>query len=120
MRWLLWSAYVTAWTTALITPVRLSSSWHITEIDFSVKFFFTKGLHVSAYAVMAALTGWVSCPVRWRWLLMFVLMAHGPITEQIQEFVGRDGNLRDVLFDMFGIAIGLLISWRWWTATADR
>ncbi len=118
-RWVVWLVYFCAWTTGLLMPIPWHVSWEIEGLELDLKFFATKGLHVLAYSLLAILTGWLAAPVRWRWLLMFILMAHASVTELIQLWVpGRTGSLRDVLFDHGGIALGLLVSWRRWTASA--
>jgi hypothetical protein len=44
-------------------------------------------------------------------------MAHATITELLQNITPhRTGCLEDVGIDHFGIALGLLAAWRWWTA----
>jgi VanZ family protein len=114
-RWLLWSAYAVCWTAALIVPIRDQHKWVVTEYQIDLKFLVAKTLHVGCYALFAALTGWIRAPLRVRWLLMFVLMGHATLTEMIQENVpGRSGHLHDVAFDHLGIAIGILLTWKWW------
>jgi VanZ family protein len=124
-RWLIWSIYFVAWTAGLLHPDpfdTLQSTLHVEKLDINFKFFLAKGLHISAYALLTILTGWLATPIRWRWLLMFILMAHGPLTERLQmEVPGRTGSLRDVLFDMAGISLGLVVSWPLWSRVpADR
>ena len=59
------------------------------------KFLIAKTLHVAAYAVLAGLSGWLRVPSRFRWILLFVIMAHAPATELLQLLVeGRTGSLR--------------------------
>ena len=69
--------------------------------------------------MLAILTGWLRAPVTQRFLLMFLLMAHATVTELIQEatfeVAGRSGELHDVGFDHLGIALGVMLSWKWWT-----
>ena len=61
--------------------------------------------------------------LRYRWLLMFFLMAHCPVTELLQvalsDYCHRTGSLGDVGFDLVGIFIGILVSWKWWTQPDD-
>jgi VanZ family protein len=116
-RWLLWAAYVAAWTTALLLPVPETGDWTVEELSLDLKFLFAKSLHVAAYAVMAGLTGWLRAPSRYRPLLMLFLMAHGTVTELLQLYVShRTGSLADVAFDNLGVALGVLGTWRWWSA----
>ena len=106
-RWWCWSAYALAWTTALLVPVP-SGDWPPGPLDLDLRFGFAKLVHLSAYAVFAALTGWLRAPPRYRFVLMFVLMGHATLTEMLQyllEFIGRYGSLSDVALDHVGIAI---------------
>ncbi len=114
VRWLVWSVYAALWTTALIVPIPDKHSWGLPEMQFDLKFFVAKSAHLSCYALFAMLTGWLRAPRQWRWLLMFVLMGHATLTEMIQEQVGRGGALHDVALDHVGIAVGLVLTWKWW------
>jgi hypothetical protein len=122
-RWLLWTCYVMAWTIALLYPSHPETG--LREIDDwlePIHYAVAKSVHVSAYMVLTLLTGWVRAPMRYRWLLMFFVMAHGTATEMGQLITNemgwssRLGDLRDVAFDNFGILLGLLIGWKWWMA----
>ncbi len=114
-RWCIWGAYVIIWTTLLLTPGRTIKELPMVDFLTDIKYFVAKSLHISAYALMAILCGWLHAPARWRWLFVFFLMAHATLTEHIQEYVpGRTGELHDVGFDNIGIAIGLALSWKWW------
>ncbi len=117
-RWRLWWLYVAAWTAGLLLPMPEHGTWDLAEVEITRKFLFAKTLHVTAYAVMAGLTGWLRAPLRLRFFLMFFLMAHATLTEVLQyslEFIGRSGALFDVGLDHVGIGLGMLASWRWWT-----
>jgi hypothetical protein len=117
-RWWLWLVYVLAWTSALLMPVPGDSHWDIADLEINLRYVFGKALHVSAYAVLAALTAWLRAPMRWRFFLMFFLMVHATLTEVLQysiESLGRSGELFDVGLDHAGVAIGMLLTWRWWT-----
>jgi hypothetical protein len=120
-RWLFWSAYVVLWTTALLFPVVPETG--ITEIDDFIApnhYPVAKIGHVTAYAVMTLLTAWLNAPMRYRWLLVFFLMAHATATEMGQwtmrwmAWSERIGHLHDVAYDNVGVLIGLLLGWRWW------
>jgi hypothetical protein len=119
-RWWIWGAYVTAWTVALIYPVVPQVGLEGTPELLTIRMIVAKTVHISAYAVLAALTGWVRAPMRYRALLVFFLMAHGTATEMTQlamEELGwsaRHGELHDVAFDNLGILIGILAGWKWW------
>jgi len=114
-RWLLWAVFVTGWTAALLTtePVHVAQAVHTPPVIFPTD----KLLHVSAYALLAVLSGWLIVPARWRWILLIFMCFHAFGTEFFQQFVPERGpSLWDVGIDHVGIAIGLTISCRWWLA----
>jgi hypothetical protein len=120
-RWWIWGLGMTLWTVALLYPEVPPVGLENTEELLTIRAFIGKTVHVSAYVVLTCLTGWLRAPARYRWLLLFVLMAHATATELGQwgmETMGisaRHGQLKDVAFDDLGILIGLLLTWRWWT-----
>ena len=119
-RWLWWGAYVVLWTTLLLMPGRAIHDLSDVDLFEGRRYLIAKIVHVTAYAVMAILCGWLCVPAHWRWLLVFFLMGHATLTEHIQEHVpGRTGELHDVGFDNIGIAVGLLLSWKWWIRRGD-
>jgi VanZ family protein len=79
------------------------------------KYIFMKSAHVSAYALLTILSGWLNVSIRYRWLLLFFIMAHAPVTELLQIPVGRGGSLDDVGYDHLGVFLGLLMTWKWWS-----
>jgi VanZ family protein len=114
-RWLIWGLYLAAWSTALLIPLPAVPEWKVHDI--SLRFLFAKAVHVSAYAVLAVLTGWLLVPSRYRWLPALALAVHATSTELLQRLVeGRTGTLDDVGLDLIGIALGCLVSWKWWCA----
>jgi hypothetical protein len=122
-RWTVWAAVVIVWTLGLEFPVPTPE--HIPAGDFiiSKKFIIGKTLHVSVYALLAILSAWVPISPRYRWLMMFFLMVHAWGSEMLQELLSpwchRGGSLSDVGIDVVGIALGLAVSWKWWTAVPD-
>jgi len=121
-RWWIWGGCILAWTAALLVPVPKDDPFGFGELEFDRRFFLAKGLHFCAYAFLTMLTGWLRVPVRYRFFLLFLLMAHATTTEVLQyimEFIGRSGSLMDVALNDSGIAIGLLLAWRWWTQKDD-
>src|SRR5262245_31870833 len=74
LRGLIWSVYTVAWTTALLTPhpARLADAL----LQEQHAFYASKMLHVSAYAVLAVLSGWLRARLPWRWILLGFLSAH--------------------------------------------
>jgi VanZ family protein len=121
-RWLIWIVSVTAWTVAVLYPkVPESGVVGIDEFISAWNYLLHKSVHVGAYAVMTLLTAWLHAPLRWRWLLVFVLTAHGTATEMGQWVMNeqlhwsvRVGHLHDVAYDNLGVLIGLVIGWKWW------
>lgn len=115
-RWWLWGWFTLAWTAALLVPLP-QQDWDLNSLRLNLKFLVAKGIHVSMYALLALLSGWLRVCLRRRWLLMFFLMAHASVTELLQLVViHRSGSLTDVLFNHLGIAMGVALSWRWWSA----
>ena len=109
----LWVLLLSGWTVALLTPdpVRLAKEVLPDQVEFPV----AKLLHLTAYAVLAALAGVLRPLGRWRWLLLLVLSLHGMGTEYGQQFVDLRGpSVRDVLIDHAGILLGALAAWRSW------
>lgn len=111
-RWLVWTAYASLWTAALLTtfPINVRDAVVPAHYTFSA----SKVLHVSAYAVFAVLTGWLALGRPWRWALLGLLSLHAWGTEFVQQFVGRTSSLRDVGLDHLGIVLGLVLSWKLW------
>jgi VanZ family protein len=120
-RWHFWSVYVVLWTTALLFPVIPETGFEdVDEFISPNRYLLAKSVHVSAYAVMTLLTAFLNAPMRYRWLLVYFLMAHGTATEMGQwtmremQWSVRIGHLHDVAFDNVGVLIGLLLGWNWW------
>lgn len=115
--WLIWAALLILWTIGLLLPVSADISWDNRSLGISLKLIAAKLLHFGAYTVLAVLASCLRVVPRYRWLLVFFLMFHATATEALQTLIpGRGGSLRDVLFDQVGIALGILVSWRIWTA----
>jgi hypothetical protein len=119
-RWLLWSIFVLVWTIGLLYPFPPPDEPPVGSDELPLRYIAAKVLHVLAYAAMAFLSGWLKVPLRWRWLLVFFLMAHASVTEMGQaamrelHWAQRTGKLTDVGLDHLGVLIGLLLSWKWW------
>jgi VanZ family protein len=110
-----WAIAVAGLTVGLVAPMPGPEDLHLGELSADEQFLFNKGAHVVAYAALAALTGWLQVPPRWRPLLLAFLLIHGTATEFVQQHLAyRTGSLRDALFDHLGVIVGTLISWRWW------
>jgi VanZ family protein len=112
VRWLIWLLYMGAWSVALLTPIPPGVRVQVGDYDWT--FSFAKTLHVTAYAVLAVLSGWLAIPCRYRWLMALFLAAHAATTEFFQQFVDRGSSVRDVCLDLIGIALGCLVTWKWW------
>lgn len=112
--WLIFLVVLTVWTIGLLIPDPSSSAVEGLGGARS-KFLIAKTLHVSAYAFVTFLAGFVV----WSrasagWCLAF-LVSHAFLTEWLQTFVGRSGSLRDVGLDLLGILIGVAMNWRCWS-----
>lgn len=115
VRRLLWLILLAAWTVALLVPLPARPPGFPTDLpDF--KFYFSKALHLSVYALLAGLGGWLRLPRRYRWAFILILIGHGIATEFLQWLLptGREGCVRDVGLDAVGVALGMALSWRWW------
>lgn len=117
-RWLIWTLFVVALTVALEAPIEpsvLSGS----AIFVTNKYLLAKTGHVALYAVLTALSAWVSMPLRYRWMMVVFLIGHAVGTELLQlaleEYCHRGGSLADVGYDHLGILFGAALSWKWWT-----
>src|SRR5438309_11354009 len=120
-RWRIWGAYALVWTAALLMPIPIQGDWRgVIDLQFDLKYVVAKVAHVSAYALLAVLTGWLRAPVTQRFLLMFLLMAHATVTELDQEAIfevaGSGGEQHDVGSGDPGIARGVLLSGKWWSS----
>jgi VanZ family protein len=113
LRRVVWLVYSLAWTAALVTPqpVEASKATLPEEAQFTVG----KTLHVCAYALLCALTGWQRFPQRWRPVALLALSAHAALTEVIQTYVPqRHGCWQDVALNHVGLYLGVVAAWRWW------
>lgn len=119
--WIFWVGGFLLWTTALLIPVPSVSPLEINNYRIDLKFVLGKTLHLSVYAALTFLSGMLKVSSRYRWLLMFFLMGHASLTEFLQSLESeRTGQLTDVLLNQIGICVGMLLSWRWWTASESR
>jgi VanZ family protein len=112
-RWFVWCSFLIAWSRALLVPSpdRFLPSDELRHYSFEI----AKTLHVTAYALFAILSGWLRVPWRYRWLLFVGMVAHAAGTEFLQQFIkDRHPSVRDVAIDLVGIALGMMVSWRWW------
>ncbi|MSU76908.1 MAG: hypothetical protein EXS16_02315 [Gemmataceae bacterium] len=120
IRWTLWLTLLTGWAIALEVPVPNPSRLADGQVSASTRYWIAKGMHLAVYAGLALSAGWLRIPVRYRWLMMFFLMAHATVTELLQvaleEWCNRGGLLSDVAYDQLGIAIG----WKWWMRTDEK
>jgi hypothetical protein len=120
-RWLIWTVFLIAWTIALLFPIQpRTGAAQIDEAIRPYRYAVAKTVHVSAYAVLTILTGWLRVAVRYRFLFVFLLMVHGTVTEMGQHAMAemgrseRHGDLYDVGYDNLGVLLGLLASWKFW------
>ena len=117
LRGLIWCTYTVAWTTALLTPHPAVVADELLGEENA--FYASKTLHVSAYAIMAILSGWLRVRSPWRRLLVVFLSIHAVGTEFFQQFVPyRYPSWTDVGWDHIGILWGIILSWTWWKKEA--
>jgi VanZ family protein len=112
VRGLGWCLCLALWTTSLLTifPVRVSQAVMPEAFHFPA----SKLLHISAYTFLTVYLKWLRLR-RWRWLLLAFLSLHAFGTEFFQQFVpGRHGMISDVLIDHLGIALGLILTRKYW------
>lgn len=129
LRWAVWWLFTLAWTTALLVPPSVVG-WvfalffppppvPVEDAKYEeLKFLVAKSIHVAAFAFWAVLSAWLHLPGSGRWRLLIFLSLHAMATEFLQQFVGRTGSWQDVGLDHIGVAVGLLLSWRWWFKAA--
>ncbi len=111
-RWIIVSAILLIWTALLLVPI--PDTGPIADLPLARREVIAKFVHVTTYALLTILSAWLHVPVRWRWALLFVLMAHGTVTELLQRLVNRGGSLTDVGWDNLGVGLGLAATWKWW------
>ncbi len=122
VRWLIWWGYTLLWTAALLVPVPDRPPGIPEDVwSYQIKVLFAKSLHVAAYAVFTMLSGWLGLSVRGRWLMVGFLIGHAASTEFLQWLLptGRTGCVRDVLLDVLGISIGLVLSRKLWLGSSS-
>ncbi len=119
IRWTMWLMLLAVWTVALEVPVPSGG-----QVIQTYRYLIAKGMHVFVYAVLTFTAGWLRVPERFRWLVMFCLMVHAAATELLQQaleqWCHRSGSLADVGYDQIGIAIGVVLGWKWWTQADSK
>jgi VanZ family protein len=111
--WIAWLVFLAAWTAALLHPRPIQ----IDEGDISPdsQFYLAKALHVTAYAFCAALTAALPLRRTWRRAVLLLLGLHAIGTELAQTLVPpRSGSVRDMLLNLLGLALGALLTRRYW------
>ena len=75
--------------------------------DYEVR----KAAHVIEYAMLGALLGWISAPIKKQnvWILLFTVLIAAVIDETIQIFTGRTSQVQDIWIDFFGAGAGMLL-----------
>lgn len=136
-RWLIWLIYVVVWTWALLLPepgefarflllgrgeVIPGPSLEVRQhlLEFMQSFLFSKGLHVTAYALLGVLSAWLRVRGRSRWLLVVFMSLHAMATEFLQGFEpSRHPSWRDVGLDHLGFLLGMGLTWKRWCLQSD-
>lgn len=115
LRWFVWFVFGAAWTVALLVPHPLRVEAAIQEKVPVDIFFFSKAVHVAAYAVLTLLSGWLQLARPWRWGLLLFISLHAIATEYSQHFVPtRTPSWGDVGLDHAGAILGFLLTYKWW------
>jgi hypothetical protein len=80
----LWVLCLAVWTAALLTskPAQVNRQLFPPELALIL----SKGLHISAYAFLAAFALWMTLRP-YRWLLLASLFVHAALTEFLQRYV---------------------------------
>ncbi len=118
-RWMLWIACVLFWTYCLVSRYPVDAGKKVLPDGF--QFPSSKILHVTGYAGLTILAGWLHVRGWRRWLLVAFLALHGIGTEIAQLYVPeRHGSPQDVGLDWIGIALGIGLSWAWWRLPARQ
>jgi hypothetical protein len=110
--WHAWAAILVVWTGALLSArapqlgrAVLPDGWML---------YAGKGLHVFAYASLAAAVCWLHVRRYLRVTVWLGLVGHGALTEFLQRFVeGRQGSLADVGLDAGSVVVGLTVALAW-------
>lgn len=110
---LFWPA-LAVWTWKLVEPNPVPES--ILDWLEIFKYIAAKTLHLLGYAYLTVALGmWVPRRRRPLMLALSLMLLHGLATEIAQTLVpNRSGRALDVLIDWTGVALGVLIGWRWW------
>lgn len=120
-RWLIWIGVVVFWTIALEVPFPPPETIVPGDVETieSYKYFVAKTVHVGVYVLLTVLAGRLPVAPTQRWLLSAFLIAHAWGTEWLQELLRdycfRGGSLNDLGYDIAGILIGFILTWRSWT-----
>lgn len=102
------------WTWKLVSPSPVPDELRARLAELDLTFVAAKALHLSGYALLAALAGTLPVPRYGRAFLVGLLVLHGVATEVAQLFVeNRTGKASDVLIDWIGIALGILAVQLW-------
>jgi VanZ family protein len=100
------------WTWKLLEPYPVPERIEH-QIPLDMKFWFAKTLHASAYAFLTILAAFLPVRRPYFWAVVTVLLLHGVGTEIAQTYIpSRNGCVRDVVIDWFGIGMGLLCLWK--------
>ncbi len=102
------------WTWKLVSPNPVPDEVRSGLESAGLSLAAAKTLHLSGYALLAALAGTLPVPRYGRVFLVGLLVLHGVATEVVQTFVpNRTGKASDVLIDWVGIAVGALVAQIW-------
>lgn len=118
----IWIILLLAWTTALVLPVPEKIPQTIEDVAPGRKFLVMKTVHLLGYLFLTVFAGRLRLSRDLRLVVLAMLVAHGTLTELVQQQLAhRSGQLFDAAVDHLGVALGLTLSWKWWTGpSADE
>ena len=106
---LLWVGLLVTWTWALLIPIPGEVVERVGGHTRSL--IISKTLHGGVYATLAIITLLLPLPLKWRWLLLGVVIAHGGATEYLQQFVQRGSSWWDFALDTGAVLFGAGLYW---------
>ncbi|MFQ3649340.1 MAG: VanZ family protein [Gemmataceae bacterium] len=103
-----WLTLLGIWTYLLLLPsTKEISDW--VNVPITRRFLVAKALHLGVYFLLAYLAAYLPRRTAW-WAILAV---HAALTELGQQFLpGRTGTLLDVMINLCGVLIGLLLGAR--------
>jgi len=102
---LMWVGLLVPWTWALLVPIPRDVVERVGGSAMS--FIISKTLHGGVYATLGFLSLLLPLSLRWRLVVVALVIAHGGATEYLQQFVQRGSSWRDFALDTSGVLVGV-------------